>query len=169
VEAVDAAYHLEPWTDLYLGMLGAGAALTGLLVVAISVNLDKILSTGGVAERGLQTMIILLGLILLSLHALIPQSMDSFAQQTVVFGVIQTGFILWAEIRRRRLAAPGSDHKGSYFAAFWTFLPGILVVAGGASMLAESGGGLYWLAASLNVTMIAFFVNAWVLLVEILR
>jgi len=39
-----------------------------------------------------------------------------------------------------------------------------LVVAG-ASLLGESGGGLYWLAAGIAGAI----ANAWVLLVEILR
>ena len=43
------------------------------------------------------------------------------------------------------------------------------IVIGGLSLLAESGGGLYWVAAGLILTIIAAVLNAWVLLVEVLR
>lgn len=43
-----------------------------------------------------------------------------------------------------------------------------LIVAG-ASMLAESGGGLYWLVAGIVFAITGAVANAWVLLVEILR
>lgn len=42
-------------------------------------------------------------------------------------------------------------------------------VVGGASVLAESGGGLYWVVAGIVFATIGAVASAWVLLVEILR
>ena len=42
-------------------------------------------------------------------------------------------------------------------------------VIGGASILAETGGGLYWIAAGIAFAILGAVANAWVLLVEILR
>jgi modulator of FtsH protease len=39
----------------------------------------------------------------------------------------------------------------------------------GVSLIAESGGGLYWLLAGTVLALIGAVLNAWVLLVEILR
>jgi hypothetical protein len=39
----------------------------------------------------------------------------------------------------------------------------------GVSVLAEHGGGLYWLAASFALALTAGIGNAWVLLVEVVR
>ena len=36
-------------------------------------------------------------------------------------------------------------------------------------MLAQSGGGLYWLVPTISIAILFGIVNAWVLLVEILR
>jgi hypothetical protein len=40
---------------------------------------------------------------------------------------------------------------------------------GAVSILAESGGGLYWVVAGIVLAIAASVANAWVLLVEILR
>jgi hypothetical protein len=42
-------------------------------------------------------------------------------------------------------------------------------VLGAVSMFAETGGGLYWVAAAIALATTGAVVNAWVLLVEILR
>ncbi len=42
-------------------------------------------------------------------------------------------------------------------------------LVGAITLLAESGGGLYWTAAGIVGSLVAGVVNAWVLLVEILR
>lgn len=39
----------------------------------------------------------------------------------------------------------------------------------GATLLAQAGGGLYWLVPSVISAIVFGLVNAWVLLVEILR
>jgi hypothetical protein len=56
-------------------------------------------------------------------------------------------------------------------------MPGILaaiatsvpIAVAGLSLLAKSGGGLYWLFAAVVLAFITGIGNAWVLLVEIVR
>jgi hypothetical protein len=43
------------------------------------------------------------------------------------------------------------------------------LVIGGLSVLLETGGGLYWIAAGVVLAICGAVANAWVLLVEILR
>jgi hypothetical protein len=45
---------------------------------------------------------------------------------------------------------------------------GCLILAG-ATLLAQAGGGLYWLVPSVLAAITFGLINAWVLLVEILR
>jgi hypothetical protein len=47
--------------------------------------------------------------------------------------------------------------------------PALAFVGGGVSLLAGSGGGLYWILAGGVLTFVGASVNAWVLLVEIVR
>ncbi len=43
------------------------------------------------------------------------------------------------------------------------------MLIGAVSILAEAGGGLYWIAGGILFALTGAIVNAWVLLVEILR
>ena len=43
------------------------------------------------------------------------------------------------------------------------------MVVAGATLLAQAGGGLYWLVPGVLAAIVAGLVNVWVLLVEILR
>ena len=43
------------------------------------------------------------------------------------------------------------------------------VIVAGASLLARSGGGLYWLVPAFVLLLGVGVINAWVLLIEILR
>jgi hypothetical protein len=51
-------------------------------------------------------------------------------------------------------------------------LAGLLVityVVAGITLLAQTGGGLHWLAGSFLIAIAIAAINAWVLLVEVLR
>jgi len=39
----------------------------------------------------------------------------------------------------------------------------------GASLLAQAGGGLYWLVPAVILAIVAALIDAWVLLIEIVR
>ena len=46
---------------------------------------------------------------------------------------------------------------------------GSLIVVAGASLIAGTGGGLYWLVPGIVIALVGSVINVWVLLVEILR
>ncbi len=48
-------------------------------------------------------------------------------------------------------------------------VPCLALIISGISLVAEAGGGLYWLAAAFVTGTFACMTNAWVLLVEIKR
>jgi len=161
------AYSPASWSDLFVAAAGASAALTGLLFVAVSVNIERILKFEGLPERALQTLLMLLSAVVVSLTALIPgQSSTALGLELLIeagcFGVGIT-MLLVKSIRAT---------SGVQRAAFhWLLvLPSSLALTvGGASILAETGGGLYWIAAGIVGALVGASINAWVLLVEILR
>jgi hypothetical protein len=48
-------------------------------------------------------------------------------------------------------------------------LPSAAMVVGGVSLIADAGGGLYWVFAAILLAFVSASINAWVLLVEIKR
>ena len=51
-------YATEPWSDFAVALVGAAAALTGLLFVAVSLNIERILAAATLTGRSGSTLIL---------------------------------------------------------------------------------------------------------------
>lgn len=166
---MSVAYDPEQWHDLFVATAGASAALLGLLFVAVSINLERILAYKGLPERALETLLLLLGVLVVSIAGLVP------GQSSVALGLelLATAGVVAAIIIR--LPGAGAEDTGREPATWRLSRLGVRLmgtvplVIGGLSVLTETGGGLYWIAAGIALAIIGAVTNAWVLLVEILR
>ena len=162
------AYQPGQWHDMFVAMAGAAAALTGLIFVAVSINLEQVLKYRALPPRAVETLSILIGLLVLSVFILIPgQSLTALGIEILVLGVILGTALLVKRIRLPRAAGQPLT---------WTLTPvGVILAAtlpmaaAGISVLVRAGGGLYWLVAALILGFAGAVVNAWILLVEIHR
>jgi modulator of FtsH protease len=164
------AYSSEHWTDLFVAGAGAAAALTGLVFVAVSINIERILRLEGAPERAFQTILVLLGVVVVSIFGLVPgQSRVALGLELTAESVLCLAGI--AVLFRPGVRAEGASDEPSHLASRLALsVPGVLLlVVGGASMIADGGGGLYWTMAGVVVSLVGGVINAWVLLVEILR
>jgi len=163
-----AAYDPSEWSDLFVAAAGASAALAGLVFVAVSINLDRILKFPGLPDRALQTVLMLLSVVVVSLLGLFPgQSRVALGLELTSVAVFFAVFIGRAGVRSRPPAAsPAHWVVGRVMVVAFATVPFLI---GGISVLAGGGGGLYWTAAGIICTIAAGVSNAWVLLVEILR
>jgi hypothetical protein len=162
------AYDASEWTDFFVAGAGASAALAGLVFVAVSINVDRILGFRGLPERALATVMLLLSVVLVSLIGLMPgQSRAALAGELLGVGLVFAVVILG--LTGRSMA--GRDGQRLHAFVLWLLvgLGTVPVVVGAVSLLAEAGGGLYWVAAGIVLATTGAVANAWVLLVEILR
>ncbi|MFN8111599.1 MAG: hypothetical protein U0R51_00215 [Solirubrobacterales bacterium] len=163
-----AAYDPELWSDFFVATAGAAAALTGLLFVAVSINLDRILSFRGLPSRALATLVLLLEVTIVSIFALAPgQSTTAIGIEVLLVGGLATLIVL-----RQFAAAYDPEHqtRGQLTQHMALGALGVIpFVIAGLSLVAETGGGFYWVLAGVVGAIVAGVANAWVLLVEILR
>jgi hypothetical protein len=152
---------------------GAAAALSGLIFVAVSINLRAILTmekragSTYLTGRALESLAALLVMLGVSLVGLDPSvSRVAFA---VVLLVCAAGSGI-SPVRAAR--AYLSTHVKPNAFSQRMFLTGLLIAAyavAAATLLAQAGGGLHWLPAAFILAVTIAASNAWILLVEVLR
>ena len=163
------AYSAAEWTDLFVAAAGASAALAGLVFVAVSINLDRILGEAGLPDRALETLLLLVSVLLVSIIGLIPGQSSGALGTELLFVSLTIAIVI---VRLPAFApASGFEPPSSWIWTRWglRLLATVPFVIGAVSILLEAGGGLYWIVAGIVFAIVAGVSNAWVLLVEILR
>jgi hypothetical protein len=163
------AYSAAGWTDFSVGIMGAAATLVGLLFVAVSINLTHILSLKGLPARAAQTLLFLATPLFAALFLLVPgQSDRALAGEILLLAVVSGGAHVAFSTRSVQ-----TDHDATRLWILNRIAPAAAITAGlvltGATLLARSGGGLYWMVPVAVLAILFGITNAWVLLVEILR
>ncbi len=164
-----AAYNAPEWSDLFVASAGASAALAGLVFVAVSINVERILKFEELPARAQMTVALLLSVVVVSIIGLIPgQSRTALGAELLGEGLIFGAAIavLSKQSLSKKRVVPGSVLITRQLLIAAGTLP---LVIGGVSLLAETGGGLYWTVSGMVFAIVAGVANAWVLLVEILR
>ena len=157
------------WGNFFVAEVGASAALTGLLVVAISINLTRILAVAQLPGRAAEGLIILVGAFVLSSTALVPdQSGRAFAAEVLAIGLVTLLAPLFIQLRSWQ-AVEGVSPVKRYIRLIVNVVAGLPFFVAGVLLAAGSDGGIHWLAAGVIIALATAVWNAWVLLVEILR
>ena len=164
-----ASYSPLAWHDFFIGTIGAAAALTGLLFVAISINLSDIVEDQRLVARSGKALLSLIGALFASLLCLAPQQPTRLlAAELIVLGLVLWAIVLYllrSSIRENPYI--GAFHRVWHIAlAYGSTLPFLFA---GLSLWRHQGGGLYWMLAGFLFALFATLADAWVLLIEIQR
>jgi len=163
---------MPPTSDwqTFLGLqAGAAATLTGLVFVAVSINITKILTIPGLPGRAAESMLQFLQVFFMASVMLIPR--QSLAAQGYEAGAIAACTWLAQVFSQMRYARSQSGHPRRWLLGrtVATQMASIPLFAGSIALLCGNPDGLYVMVPGFLLSFIAGVSGAWVLLVEILR
>jgi hypothetical protein len=164
------AYTTEGWGELFLAEAGASAALGGLLFVAVSINLERIIALRSLPGAALGAIVLLVAVLMVSTFALVPgQPRWVLGAEVLVVGIAAWSILTAIWIRALRAPIPNQPRFVPVVSVVVTQAATLPVVVAGVSLLVGAGGGLYWLVPGVAFSLVVAVVNAWVLLVEVVR
>ncbi len=162
---MNAAYDATAWSNFFVAEAGAAAALTGLVIVAVSINLASLVGDRTLSGRAAETVVLLAGVLILSSFVLVP-GQPSWILGTELMGVGLVVGIGNTLIRRRTGRNP---EEPRWLREIFVYGASGSFAVAGLSLIQGAGGGLYWLVPGVVLAFVGGVLSAWVLLVEILR
>ena len=153
---------------------GASAALVGLLIVAMSVNVEAIVAIPSMPSRAAATISSLMVVVVVSVLGLIPAIGGEWLGVIVLLCSLgAVAFSIDAMLRLLRDAQGGSGLSnpfGRVVRAVVGVVPVAVSAVGGILLLVGSGAaGLVLTAIGFALAFVVAVVNAWVILIEIRR
>ncbi len=160
---------MDEWQGFFSAGAGAAATLSGLILVGVSINLNKILSAPKLADRALQALMLLSAVLVVGLLLLVPgQTASLLGIEILLIGLLAWGAVTAIDLRNWRSVE--DDYRRLLLQSLAiNQLALIPYTLAGVTLLWQGFGGLYWLAPALLVFFAKAILDSWVLLVEIDR
>jgi hypothetical protein len=162
-------YSTAGWTAVFSALVGASAALTGLLFVSLSINLSHVIQGKGLIGRAIEVLILLTSVLIVSTLLLMPsQGPGSTGIEILSVAGFELVLLAIIHVRAPRRALGVSPPMFAMRVTAAQVGP-VFMIIGGISLLVQNGGGLYWVVPAMIVSIVAAIIGAWVMLVEIVR
>lgn len=159
---------LEGWTDFHVAMVGATAALAGLVIVASSVNIAQIVKAATITSRLAAAIAGLVLAIVVAGAALIPGIPASAYGAVVLVATAGAGaFQVHAASVIARDPDP-ADHARLLKSALG-FVPIAAYAASGVVVFFDPSTALVLAAVGCIIAIVSAIIVSWVALVEVLR
>lgn len=160
---------LEGWSDFNVAMVGATAALAGLLIVAMSVNISTIMTSPTLPARAASSIAALVLAIVAGALGLVPGQSDvAYGLEILVAGAGAGAFHVHAmRVISREDHISAADRFGK---SILGVIPIAAFLVGGVLIIVGTGAaGLVAVALGSLLAVVAAILMAWVMLVEVLR
>lgn len=162
---MNASYEPGMWTTMYGAVAGSAAALAGLLFVALTVNLPRILPAATHVARARRALGGLVSLLVLAILILIPgQPRAALGIELLCLAAVVGAVSVHLQEQTIRLLQPGRRMNWAVRMLPVNLGTAAIAVAG-VSLIVGGGGGLYWLPATVLVYFLTSALDAWILVV----
>jgi hypothetical protein len=161
--------QLEDWQTLLSVQAECAATLTGLVFVAVSINLAKIVAFPGLPSRAVESILQFLQVFFISTVALVPgQSSMAVGAEILCIALLSWIMQVIAHVHYARMRT-GHPKLWLIIRATQTQLASIPLFVSVGCLFTGEHAGMYWLVLGFIFSFIAGVANAWVLLVEVVR
>jgi modulator of FtsH protease len=156
------------WTDFFVAKVGATAALSGLIIVAVSIQYPENPIDTAPARPGFGGLVLLLAALLICSLALIPAQPPQLLGGEIL--ALEVVVLLTAIVQQAgSLNVQPQQMSWIISRAVAVALTGAPIVIGAAVLCLGHPEGLYWIAPGILIAIALSVMNTWILLVEILR
>jgi hypothetical protein len=160
---MDGAFDPETWHDFYVMIGGAGAVLTGLIFVAVSIHLRPVLGNPWHRGRAGSSLLALMCVLLIAGAVLLPgQPLPALGFEIILVALISPAYSL-----RGLIHLPGSNRVAASAELLVGVLGATLAILGGLSLIVQAGPGLWFLVPGAGIALGSSVWNAWRLMVDV--
>ncbi|MBV9021270.1 MAG: hypothetical protein JOZ71_11200 [Ktedonobacteraceae bacterium] len=164
---MEYAYRAEAWQAMYTTVASATATLTGLLFIALSLDLSTIIKMPTYRARARETLGGLLCLLVLSIFLLIPGQ-----DRRVLGGELIAGSLIMAVVGIRfqlqTLKKMDAGRRMRWAMRLLVLNLGTLtILIAGISLTIGQFGGLLWLVPTILIDLLWSLNNVWLLVVRV--
>ena len=160
--------QVEAWHDFNVAMAGATAALAGLVIVAASVNIDKIVKAGTLTARLAAAIATLVLALVASATGLVP-GIDGFWYGLTI--IVSTVAAAPFQLHATRVVYTDADplQHARVAKSIPGFVPLVAYLVAGVSLVLAHPSSLVLTAVGCLVAIVSALIVSWVVLVEVLR
>jgi hypothetical protein len=159
------AYVPAAWGGFSETVAAVAGALTGLLFVALSVKGTALSASRALRSRAAQTLVLFLTSVMIAIVLVAPQPAAAVGSELLALAAVAGVALFILDRRAGQASEPGVTRFVQRYSP--NTITAILVGIAGATLIARSGGGLYWLIPAVTASLIGGAINAWLFLVRL--
>jgi len=165
---MEYAYRVDAWQALYMAVAGATAALTGLLFIALSLDLPTIIKVPAYRARAREALSGLLFLLVLSLLLLVPgQDHRVLGGELMAASLVTAILGIRLQVQTLRKMEKVKRVRWALRLLLLDLGTMMTILAAGISLILGRFGGLYWLVPTILISLLWSINNAWLLVVQV--
>jgi hypothetical protein len=159
----------QSWTNFAVVVGAASGALTGLLFVAVSLNVQRLVERPALRASAAQTLLLFVLSLLLAILLVVPNQVRWVLGVEITVLGICAGAAMFAIGRQKHEDEQGVETGLARLVDRISpnLVTSLLITVAGISVLADAGGGLDWLVPAVIIALAGGVANTWFFLTRL--